>query len=124
MVRYYILALTLLLIAFGSPARLVGDEAPPCSGSGVYKPLTLYRKVQLATAYFVNTALPDKAKIADVYTLNFESVSADERQELIKNLGETDQNRGNKTHGSRAKGRHYNAHEYWMRHAVEGTFCC
>lgn len=84
MARCSIVALTLLLIAFGNPARLGSDEVPSCSGSGVYKPLTLYRKVQLATAYFVNPSLPDKAKIADVYRLSVQDVPEDElRQQII-----------------------------------------
>lgn len=82
MVKHYALALALLTITFGNPARAEGGEKQVCSANGVYEPLTLFKKVQLATAYFVNPSLPDKAEVADVYQLSFDKPSEELRKKL------------------------------------------
>ena len=91
-----IIMLTVLLAAAGSVGTLEGRqpspvgegwearERDPCEG-GIYRPFTLIRQFKLATAYFVNPALPDTAKIRYAYSLD--DFGDEDLSELIQSGG-------------------------------------
>ena len=41
----------------------------PCDVNGVYRPFNLFRRLQLATSYFVNPELPRRARVLNSYLL-------------------------------------------------------
>jgi len=52
--------------------------------AGVYRPFTVVRKVKLATAYFVNPALPDKLEIVNAYSIG--DIVRDRKTDELWNL--------------------------------------
>ena len=68
MFRHSLVAITILLVSFGSPVVLKAQQQH-VGGHGVYRPLNLLRQLKLGTAYFVNPCLPGEAKIFNAYRL-------------------------------------------------------
>lgn len=61
-------------IAVGNPSKNL-NQTPTCYGTGVYKPFSWWRQIQLSAAYYTNPQLRENAKVGMVYPTKYLSGS-------------------------------------------------
>ncbi|MDE2905798.1 MAG: hypothetical protein OXQ28_06905 [Acidobacteriota bacterium] len=71
----------------GEAAVQDGWNSTPCNAGGIYRPFSLIRQLKLATAYVVNPALPESARLVHAYNLESAYQSPD-REVWIERISE------------------------------------